>query len=87
MVGDPQILSLDEPTANIDQRMEGEIFDLLNALNERMTILVVSHGFPRTCTGTTAATLRPDVLSTGPASPAEHSISRNSASLAASMPR
>jgi zinc transport system ATP-binding protein len=43
LVGDPQILILDEPTANIDQRMEGEIFDLLNALNERMTILVVSH--------------------------------------------
>jgi zinc transport system ATP-binding protein len=43
LVGEPQILILDEPTANIDQRMEGEIFDLLNALNERMTILVVSH--------------------------------------------
>lgn len=43
LVGDPRILILDEPTANIDQRMEGEIFDLLKALNARMTILVVSH--------------------------------------------
>ncbi len=43
LVGDPRILILDEPTANIDQRMEGEIFDLLKVLNARMTILVVSH--------------------------------------------
>ncbi len=43
LVGEPQILLLDEPTANIDQRLEGEIFDLLRQLNRRMTILVVSH--------------------------------------------
>jgi len=43
LVGEPRILILDEPTANIDQRMEGEIFDLLKRLNARMTILVVSH--------------------------------------------
>jgi zinc transport system ATP-binding protein len=43
LVGEPRILILDEPTANIDQRLEGEIFDLLKALNVRMTILVVSH--------------------------------------------
>ena len=43
LVGDPKILILDEPTANIDQRVEGEIFDLLAALNARLTILVVSH--------------------------------------------
>jgi zinc transport system ATP-binding protein len=43
LVGEPRILLLDEPTANIDQRVEGEIFDLLKALNARMTILVVSH--------------------------------------------
>ncbi|KAA6187326.1 ABC transporter ATP-binding protein [Thiohalocapsa marina] len=43
LVGDPAILILDEPTANIDQRMEGEIFDLLATLNRRMTIIVVSH--------------------------------------------
>jgi len=43
LVSDPKLLILDEPTANIDQRMEGEIFDLLRGLNRRMTILVVSH--------------------------------------------
>ena len=39
----PQILILDEPTANIDMRVESDIFDLLRVLNQRMTILVVSH--------------------------------------------
>lgn len=43
LVSDPRLLILDEPTANIDQRVEGEIFDLLKHLNARMTILVVSH--------------------------------------------
>jgi zinc transport system ATP-binding protein len=43
LAGDPRILLLDEPTANIDQRAESEIFDLLEELNQRMTILVVSH--------------------------------------------
>jgi zinc transport system ATP-binding protein len=36
-------LILDEPTANIDQRLEGEIFELLAQLNRRLTIVVVSH--------------------------------------------
>lgn len=40
---EPRILILDEPTANIDMRVESDIFDLLRVLNERMTILVVSH--------------------------------------------
>ncbi len=43
LVANPRILLLDEPTANVDQRAESEIFDLLKQLNERMTILVVSH--------------------------------------------
>ncbi len=40
---EPEILILDEPTANIDLRVGGDIFDLLKKLNERMTIIVVSH--------------------------------------------
>ena len=40
---DPDILLLDEPTANIDLRAEEDIFDFLRKLNERMTIVVVSH--------------------------------------------
>jgi zinc transport system ATP-binding protein len=43
LVSEPPVLILDEPTANIDQRMESDIFDLLKRLNERMAILVVSH--------------------------------------------
>lgn len=43
LAAEPDILLLDEPTANIDQRMESDIFELLKRLNERMTILVVSH--------------------------------------------
>lgn len=43
LVSEPRILLLDEPTSNIDQRMESEIFDLLREFNKRMTILVVSH--------------------------------------------
>ena len=40
---EPRIMLLDEPTANIDMRVESELFDLLKKLNQRMTILVVSH--------------------------------------------
>ena len=43
LVGMPEILILDEPTANIDQRVEGDIFQVLATLNQRLTILLVSH--------------------------------------------
>jgi zinc transport system ATP-binding protein len=43
LVSDPEILILDEPTANIDLRVEEDIFGLLKKLNERATIIVVSH--------------------------------------------
>ncbi|MCI0507016.1 MAG: ABC transporter ATP-binding protein [Gammaproteobacteria bacterium] len=43
LVSKPEILILDEPTSNIDSRVEEDIFDLLKRLNERSTILVVSH--------------------------------------------
>jgi len=43
LASEPKILMLDEPTANIDIRMESDIFDLLKQLNERSTIIVVSH--------------------------------------------
>lgn len=43
LVSEPQVLILDEPTANIDHRLEGEIFELLARLNKRLTIIVVSH--------------------------------------------
>lgn len=40
---EPQLLVLDEPTANIDPSGQGALFDLLAELNRRMSILVVSH--------------------------------------------
>ncbi len=43
LVSQPELLLLDEPTSNIDTRVESEIFDLLKQLNARMTIVVVSH--------------------------------------------
>ncbi len=39
----PRILILDEPTASIDPQGQKEIYELLEALNRTMTILVVSH--------------------------------------------
>lgn len=43
LIGDPSILILDEPTSNVDSRMEEDIFDLLKKLNQKSTIIVVSH--------------------------------------------
>lgn len=43
LASEPSILVLDEPTANIDLRLEEDIFDLLKKLNKRMTIVVVTH--------------------------------------------
>ncbi len=39
----PAILLLDEPTANVDHETEVNLFSILQALNLKMTILVVSH--------------------------------------------
>jgi len=43
LAGKPKLLLLDEPTANIDERSEKDIFDLFKELNKRMTIIVISH--------------------------------------------
>jgi zinc transport system ATP-binding protein len=39
----PQILLLDEPTASVDPQMRASIYELLQRLNERITLLLISH--------------------------------------------
>lgn len=43
LVSKPQILFLDEPTANVDPQAELEIYQLLQKLNQEVTILMVTH--------------------------------------------
>ena len=43
LVGRPELLLLDEPTASIDGRVEQDIYKLLKRLNESVTIILVSH--------------------------------------------
>jgi len=40
---EPQILFLDEPTASVDSQVTTSIYELLQRLNEHVTILLVSH--------------------------------------------
>ncbi len=40
---EPDLLLLDEPTANLDVAIEEEFYELLRNLNERLTIVLVSH--------------------------------------------
>ncbi|MCL2119620.1 MAG: ABC transporter ATP-binding protein [Planctomycetaceae bacterium] len=41
--GNPEILLLDEPTNNIDPSAEAIMYDILQELNQRLTIIIVSH--------------------------------------------
>ncbi|MBW2017985.1 MAG: ABC transporter ATP-binding protein [Deltaproteobacteria bacterium] len=43
LVSDPEILLLDEPTSSVDAAIETELYELLNRLNEKMTIVLVTH--------------------------------------------
>lgn len=43
LISHPELLLLDEPTAHLDAILENEIYDLLGKLNERFTIVMVSH--------------------------------------------
>jgi zinc transport system ATP-binding protein len=73
LVSDPELLLLDEPTANVDTTAEHEIYDLLRDLNERMTIVVVSHNLNVVtrhashvaCVNRTASLARVDELTEG----------------------
>jgi zinc transport system ATP-binding protein len=43
LAAEPELLILDEPTASLDKQIEGELLTLLRALNQRLTIVMVSH--------------------------------------------
>ncbi len=45
IISDPDILVLDEPTANIDKAAQDTVQKLLLKLNEKLTVLMVSHHF------------------------------------------
>ncbi len=40
---EPKILLLDEPTASVDPQVSANIYEIIRRLNERVTILLVSH--------------------------------------------
>lgn len=43
LCGDPELLLLDEPMNNVDQETESSLYRILQKLNEKMTIVIVSH--------------------------------------------
>ncbi|MFP3927610.1 MAG: metal ABC transporter ATP-binding protein [Desulfobacteraceae bacterium] len=43
LASEPELLLLDEPTANVDAAIEKELFEILDELNRKMTIILVTH--------------------------------------------
>lgn len=43
LASEPQILLLDEPTANVDSHVQNSIYELLKELNQTITIVMISH--------------------------------------------
>lgn len=43
LVSGPELLLLDEPTANVDIAVETQLYDLLDQLNKKITIVLVTH--------------------------------------------
>ena len=43
LAAEPEMLLLDEPTASVDSRIEVGLYELLQRLNEKITIVLVSH--------------------------------------------
>lgn len=49
LAGRPDLMLMDEPTSHLDPRTESELHDLLHELNERLTIMLVSHDVGFVC--------------------------------------
>jgi zinc transport system ATP-binding protein len=43
LASEPELLLLDEPTANVDAAIEKELFEILDELNRKITIILVTH--------------------------------------------
>ncbi len=43
LAGEPELLILDEPTANLDPAVQDELYDQLHELNKKITVVIVSH--------------------------------------------
>lgn len=43
LASEPRLLLLDEPTANVDLLIMGDLYDLLREINQSMTVVLVSH--------------------------------------------
>ena len=43
LISEPRLLILDEPATYVDNRFEGELYEILQQLNDRMAIMMVSH--------------------------------------------
>ena len=43
LASEPEVLILDEPTSNVDPQVSSSIFSLLNKLNEKITIMMITH--------------------------------------------
>lgn len=43
LISKPQLLILDEPNTYVDNKFEGELYNLLKELNKEMAIVIVSH--------------------------------------------
>lgn len=43
IIMNPRLLILDEPTNFVDNRFENELYSMLEELNKRMAIIMVSH--------------------------------------------
>ncbi len=43
IINDPQLLVLDEPNTFVDRNFEGELYQLLEELNQSMAIFLISH--------------------------------------------